>query len=579
MRAVTGSTRTIWIIAVTAVVSLGVGIALSRMIVSPAEAAANAAPPEAGLITVPVEERELTNDIVARGDALYEDPVAVTLETGDIGGPAVVTGQVPEVASNIVAGTVILEVTGRPVILLTGELPVYRTLRAGVSGPDVQQLRTALAALGIDAGDVDNNVYDASAAAAVRALYAKVGYPAPTSGEEAEGAVEVAQEGVRGAEETLASAQRALAAGGGVSQAEKVEAQGTLNTAQVRLSGATAALTSAKSLRQQCASATPPPAEMCTDPDGAVREAEVALAEATAARNTAQAALSELLAPKDTSDLRAAVTSAQRGLTEARKALADAQGETITPLPASELVYLATTPRRVDDVAVRRGSMIAGTAPVMTVSGATLQIESSVDKSDADLIVEDSAVVITLPDGTEVPGTVESIGVFDDDDTDAGAGGAGGGEGGEGGGQAADPNRRKVVVVPDELTDEQRMMLQGSNVRITIPVSSTEGEVMAVPVAALSQGPGGESRVQVLDEGEDTPRLVVVETGLAAKGYAEIRAVDGDLKVGDRVVVGQGGSLADETEEPSEEDAPADEEDAPADEETGDSGDTEGAEG
>ena len=47
----TGSTRTIWIMAVTAVVSLGAGLGLSRLIVSPSEAAANAAPPDAGAIT------------------------------------------------------------------------------------------------------------------------------------------------------------------------------------------------------------------------------------------------------------------------------------------------------------------------------------------------------------------------------------------------------------------------------------------------------------------------------------------------------------------------------------------------
>ena len=567
MRAVTGSTRTIWIIAITAVLSLGAGIGLSRLIVSPAEAAANAAPPEAGPITVPVEQRALTNDIVMRGDALYEDPVGVTLETGDIGGPAVVTGQVPELASNIEAGGVILEVTGRPVILLTGELPVYRTLRAGVSGPDVQQLRAALAALGIDAGDVTNAVYDASAAAAVRALYAKVGYPAPTSGEDAEAIVQGAQESVRAAEEQLASAQRALNTGGAVSQAEKVRLQGEVNTAQVALTTATADLTDANAALTACQSAAPPAG--CADETAAARAAQVALAGATATRDTAVAALNEFLAPKDTADLRAAVASAQRAVADARTALTKAQAETITPMPASELVYLASTPRRVDDVAVRRGSMVAGSTPVMTVSGATLQIEGTLDKNDADLIVEGTAVVITLPDGVEVPGTVESVGLVEDEGDGAGDGGVGGD-----GGSSADPNRRKVVVVPDELTEDQRWMLQGSNVRITIPVSSTEGEVMAVPLAALTQGPGGESRVEVLDDGAKTPRLVIVETGLAAGGYAEIRPVDGDLKVGDRVVVGQGGSLA---EESSGEETPADEESTePATEDAGDAGGSEG---
>ena len=534
MRAVTGSTRTIWIIAITAVVSLAAGIGLSRMIVSPAEAAANAAPPEAGPITVPVEQRALTNDIIMRGDALYEDPVGVIIETGEIGGPAVVTGQVPEEATEITAGSVILEVTGRPVILLNGELPVYRTLRSGVSGPDVQQLRAALAALGIDAGNPENAVYDSSAAAGVRELYAKVGYPSPTAGEEAEAALKSAQDAVRMAEEEVASAQRALNSGGAVSQADTVAAQGAVSSAQVALNAAAGAVDDARAALAACRAEAPP--EGCGELPDAAREADVLRAQAQSDYDTAVARLNELLAPKDTSDLRAGLTSAQRMLSEARTALAEAQAATLTPLPASEVVYLESTPRRVDDVSVRRGSMIAGTSPVMTVSGATLQIEGTLDKNDADLIAEGTEVTITMPDGTQVAGEVKSVGVPDDDDRSGSGGGDGGG--------ASDPNRRKVVVVPGELTEDERWLLQGSNVRITIPVSSTDGEVMAVPLAALTQGPGGESRVEVLDDGAKTPRLVIVETGLAAGGYAEIKPVDGDLKIGDRVVVGQGGALS-----------------------------------
>src|SRR5690625_907073 len=132
--------RTIVAIAATAVVSLGAGVALSHLVISPAQRAAEAAPPEAGLITVPVEQRELTTDLTLRGDALYDDPVPVSVETADLGAPPVVTGQVPEVGDVVDAGDVVLEVAGRPVIVLPGELPVYRTLRVGSSGPDVLQL-------------------------------------------------------------------------------------------------------------------------------------------------------------------------------------------------------------------------------------------------------------------------------------------------------------------------------------------------------------------------------------------------------------------------------------------------------
>ena len=177
------SNRIIWVIAAVAVVSLLAGMLLSRFIIAPGELASSASAPESGLITVPIEQRELANDVVVRGDANYDDSVEVKVETGDIGGPAVVTGQVPEVGSTFDGANVALEVAGRPVIVLPGELPVYRTLRIGVSGPDVTQLKQALQSVGINAGNVASNVFDSAASAGVAALYARVGYTPPASPE------------------------------------------------------------------------------------------------------------------------------------------------------------------------------------------------------------------------------------------------------------------------------------------------------------------------------------------------------------------------------------------------------------
>ena len=68
--------------------------------------------------------------------------------------------------------------------------------------------------------------------------------------------------------------------------------------------------------------------------------------------------------------------------------------------------------------------------------------------------------------------------------------------------------------------------------------------MLYVPLAAITAGPGGEARVEVVDgdpkDGADAKtRLVVVETGLAAAGAVEVTAVDGDLEEGDLVVVGR----------------------------------------
>ena len=522
----TGSTRTIWIMAVTAVVSLGAGLGLSRVIVSPSEAAANAAPPDAGAITVAVERKVLANDVVMRGDGLYEDPVQVTIETGDIGGPAVVTGQVPEEGATIDAGSVILEITGRPVILLAGELPVYRTLRAGVSGPDVEQLKAALVSLGINPGN-QTNAYDAATAAAVRELYARVGYPAPPAGEAAEAALDAARDMVRAADEQVAAAQRELnAAAAGIPASRRIELDTAVSVSQ-------ALYANAKAL---CDASDP----ACDPIDVIQKKGDYDAAVAT--RNEALAAVS-------TAQQRAALSAAQRARSDAAEDLAKAQLEVLTPLPASEVVFLSATPRRVDAINVRRGSTIAGA--VMSVSGATLQIAGNVAASEADLIAEGAPVTITLPGGEDVTGTVQSVG--EQLETEGSA--------------APDPNRKRVVVVPDELTEEQRWQLQGSNVRVRIPVSATDGEVLTVPLAALTAGPGGESRVEVL-EADGTSRLVTVRLGLAAGGFVEVEGIDGSLAEGDRVVIGiaaQQEAAADDTEstdEPEDESTPASGDDA-----------------
>jgi hypothetical protein len=531
------STRTIAVLAATAVVSLGLGLGIGRLVESPAEAAAAAAPPEAGLITVPVEMRSLTNDVVLRGDVLYEDPVQVALETGDLGGPAVVTGQVPEAGATIEAGDVLLEVTGRPVIALAGQLPVYRTLRAGVSGPDVVQLKEALAGLGIDAGDVTSPVYDARAAAGVAALYARIGYPAPTGGEDVSGTVEASREGVGSAQEQLAQARAALTrAQAGGPRSEQVRLQTEVTSAQYRLDTARAA----------CAAATP---DMPCD-QGAVIDAEGALAVALAARAEGQAA-------PDTSAERSAVEAAERALGEAQSDLADALTDAMTPLPAGEVVYLDALPRRVDSVDVRRGSTVGG-SPVMSVSGATLQVVGTVTPADAALLAVDAPAVIQLPDGTQVDATVAQIG---GEDTTPSAGDDRGGDGASG---AQERSRTRVVIVPGELTEEQRFAIQGMNVRITVPVGSTAGDVLAVPIAALDTGAAGETRVEVV-AADGSSELVVVRTGLAAGGYVEVTAIGGRLEQGDRVSVGVAAGARPEVgtddgdEETSGEDAPEDE--------------------
>ena len=188
----------------------------------------------------------------------------------------------------------------------------------------------------------------------------------------------------------------------------------------------------------------------------------------------------------------------------------------LTPFPASEVVYVASLPRRVDAVTVKRGSTVSGA--VMTISGATLEIVSSLDGADAALLTVGMPVEITAGDAV-LPGSITEIRAPSD--------------------AAAGAGRMEVVITPGEITEEQRALLAGTNVRLRIPVSSTSGEVLAVPIAALTAGAGGESRVEVMRKGATEPEIVVVTTGLSAGGYAEIASSEAPLDKGDLVVVGE----------------------------------------
>ncbi|MBD3779973.1 MAG: hypothetical protein IE923_12015 [Micrococcales bacterium] len=531
------------VLGAVAVVSLAAGLGLSRLIINPADAAARTAPPPAGPITVPVESRELSNDVTIRGDVVFDDAADVRVETSDLGERAVVTGQVPEVGATFDAGSVALEIAGRPVIVLPGGLPTYRTLRVGVSGPDVVQLKQALGQLGIDAGDPASDAYDAATARGVEALYQRAGYAAPAPSDEEAEALSAAEQGVRSAQAEVTAAETALATAGRGGSAAGDVAQADADVRQAERARDVARATLADR-EAACGAPTPSPEVDCSS--AGLLQARNAVADAEDAVGVAAARRAQLDAAPDTSGEQASLTSARQSLTDAQKALTEAQEAVITVLPASEVVYLETLPRRVDAVSVQRGGTVDGT--VMSVSGAKLEVVASAAKADAALL-EVGATGTVVAGDLEVPVTVTELRT---DDSSGGSGGSGddqgGGDGGSGSGSGA--GRTTVVLTPDDLTPEQVAELQGSNVRVTIPVSSTGGAVLAVPLAALTAGPGGESRVELMGD-DDATELVEVETGLAAGGYVEVTGVDRDLAEGDLVVIGSSGEQDDPTADPT----------------------------
>lgn len=480
--------RALWIVAASAVVCLVAGLLVGRFVLTPADASAET--PEPGLVTAPVEFGELTNDVTLRADVGYADAVEVKVDTSALSsGAAVVTLAPPAVGTVLNPLSVALEVAGRPVIVLPGELPAYRTMKFGTSGPDVLQLKQALVGLGFGVGDVNSNLFDQATADAVGALYSKAGYPVPEAEEEgAEDAVALAEKAVRTANDGVASAEKAVAeAGAGPGRSELLDLD-------VAVAAAEQALAEAKKTG-----------------DG-VQQAEWDLQKARVARE-------EALAPKDTSAEQAALDSAREDVAAAEKDLEEARQDALPFLPASEVLFLTELPRRVDEVKVKRGDVLADAA--MTVSGATIRLTGAAAAADGELIAKGGDATFELADGTEHHAKIAEVS--------------------QGKGDSA---RWTVILEPDPLKPEQIEALKGTNVRVKVPVGKTEGEVLSVPVAAVTAGPGGESRVEVVDsdprDGDEAKtHMVVVETGLAAKGAVEVTPVEGELEKGDLVVIGE----------------------------------------
>jgi peptidoglycan hydrolase-like protein with peptidoglycan-binding domain len=525
------------------VLAAGLGWFFGSQIQSPAEAAAEAAPPEPSNITVQVVREALSADVVTRGDIVYDEPVSVALSGSFAETPEkLVVTQAVEVGAELVEGAVAVEVVGRPVFVLTGEIPMFRDLRPGATGDDVAQVEAALARMGFFAGTPDNT-WDAETSAGVAAWYESAGYRPNGLSEEDEEALRAARDRVTAAQAAVADSEQALRdANAGSGQAAIAAAQAEIDAARDAWGLANIDADRANLLAAQAvARAETDLAAAQQDLANAVPGADVAVAEATAALDqarfdqtrtateqqalvdaavarltVAQAALDDLHRGVDTSSLRRQIDAAREEAGRARDELAALESELGTWLPAGEIVFLKATPVRVDQVAVARGSVIDGA--FITVSGSELALRSSVTERDAPRVEVGMEVQIENPEaGGVIPGVISFK--ADRPGTDG-----------------VQPDRIYLEITPEEIPPE----IIGTNVRVTIPVSSTGGEVLAVPAAALSATASGSTIVQV--EEEEELRTVTVRPGLAAGGLVEVTPLEGSLEEGDWVVVGREGS-------------------------------------
>ena len=181
-------------------------------------------------------------------------------------------------------------------------------------------------------------------------------------------------------------------------------------------------------------------------------------------------------------------------------------------VPADEVVFVAAAPVRISELSLSLGDIVTGV--VMTVTDAQVHVDAGLAVEDAGLVAPGMTVEIDEPDlGIATTGVVAFV--------------------------APGPGTNGVDgfhVYADITVASAPANLVGASVRLTIPVGATAGEVLAVPVSALTLGPDGRSRIQ-RDVGGDT-EYVTVDAGLSADGFVEVTAADGSLHAGDLVVIG-----------------------------------------
>ena len=439
--------------------------------------------PAPSLLTEKVEQRALVSRVVTRANVGSSGEVPVSCHPTAQGTTVKVFTRQPEKGKELKEGDVLAAVNGRPVLVLQGAVASFRDMLPGSSGLDIEQLQDSLRRLGYTIGDA-KGVLGPGTQAAITALYKERGFVANGPTPDAANQLRDAQDGLAQAEDAITSASAAL------KEAKK-------GPARSAVLGAEQAVAQAK---QDLAKAT-------TADERAAARRQLELA---------QAQHQELLKKPDLAAQHSAYNSAVKARDRAKARLAELSATTGVSVPYCEVVFLPTLPATVATVStgekapqttsdgqpIQNGPAEAGWA---SLAPGTLLLHSELGPAEKELVTEGASAGFRLDSATaDLPGKVTAI------------------------------TEKGLVITPDQPLDEA---MRGKNLRVAIDVKATSGEVLVVPVSAVSGTADGHARVIKLagEEKVDVP----VRAGLVADGYVEVTPTDaGSLSAGDSVVVG-----------------------------------------
>lgn len=160
--------------------SASLGFAASTMIKSPAQIAAESAAPAKTTLTAPVTTGTIDSTLVFAGSVVNGNSIEFSPPPPTSGDP-IITATPLDVGAAVAAGSVLIVVADRPIILLPGEIPLIRDLQRGMTGDDVARLQDGLRGAGLAITD-KAGVFGKTTQTALTALYTAAGFSAPLSG-------------------------------------------------------------------------------------------------------------------------------------------------------------------------------------------------------------------------------------------------------------------------------------------------------------------------------------------------------------------------------------------------------------
>jgi putative peptidoglycan binding protein len=598
------SKRTVFIALGGAVVLAFVAWIVGQGIRSPAQIAAETAAPDPSAITVPVEKRVLSSEVIVRGTVRYGSPQPVVLAASGVkagsgtgSGADIVTTR-PRRGSRFSEGTTVMSVSGRPVFVLRGAMASHRDMGPGSRGPDVRQLEKALARMGFPPGRIDGR-YDGATASAVSSWYEKGGWEpfgptdsqldqlraakataaaardsylrsrvdikvardkaTPAEVEQARIDLETARDAVDTAVRELASQRGAVSLAQANARRDNAVATADVATKRAALNRARDGLAEAQRTLAEAPPATSPSERAALE--RAVRQAndDVGVAQADLNASISSQTATTAAGRDAIARARADISRARRGLPRARRQVTLASRRlrilsTPNDTMLQQLVSRAAAQEARETAAdaarlARKIGIYVPADEVLFFPTLPLRVDSvRVRRGDTVagrvMTVSNSRLAVDSSLSITDAKLVKRGALVKIEEPDLGIKTTGKVTqvAQAPGTHKVDPGRVYLQVTPGTAPAQ----LVGASVKLTVSVKSTEKAVLVVPVTALSVGADGSSRVQV-QRASGRTEYVTVAPGLAAQGLVEVRPVGGSLGVGDLVIVGQKGAVASDT--------------------------------